>query len=146
MQADPDAGFVTVDAENRPRIRSVRAWLLDVHGTDSLNAMTVWVLSLASSRKIRDIEGNHHVALYFDDDEAISYLSISGTAILHRDPDDPKVRAFLDDEETKSYFWPEFPAEFVVVEVRPRWLEFMSLELPPEMKTWQPQAVVFLEE
>ena len=142
MEADQNVALTTVDATGQPRTRTVNARLANVDPSDPRKGMTVWVLTRASTRKVEQIRTHPNVTLYFNDDAKIIYLSIMGTAVLHDDPADPRVQPFLD-AETRQYFGPDFPREFMVIEVRPRWLEYLSPALPGHKERWTPQAVVF---
>jgi hypothetical protein len=39
--------------------------------------------------------------------------------------------------------WPDFPRDFVMPEVRARWLEYMGEGVDNHRETWRPQAVSF---
>jgi hypothetical protein len=40
-------------------------------------------------------------------------------------------------------FWPNYPAGYLLISVKPIWLEIMTPEIPIDAETWQPQAVRF---
>ena len=105
--------------------------------------MTVWIMTRESTRKVEQIRRNPKVTLYFNDDEKVSYLSIMGTATVLTDPTDPQLKQFIDIEGYKEFFWPEFPKGFVMIRVKPRWLEFMGNGIKNHMQHWRPQAVEF---
>lgn len=145
MESDQNAALTSVDAAGQPRVRTVNARLTDVDPTDPRKTMTVWVLTRASTRKVDQLRGHPKVTLYFNDDAKAMYLSIMGSAVLYDDPADPRLKRFLDDE-TRKFFWPDFPRDFLVIEVRPRWLEFLGPTVPGHKERWTPQAVVFTRE
>jgi hypothetical protein len=64
-----------------------------------------------------------------------------GTAVLHTDPGDPKVQRFLGKGE-EEFFWPEFPKGFIMIEVQPSWVEFISPTLSGHPEHWTPHAVL----
>ena len=138
---DSSVGLVTVDELNRPRVRSVRAFRLQRPAT-SRERFTVFVLTRLSTRKIEQIGTNPLVTLYFNEDQRASYATIMGRATVHRDPQNPRLRPFLD-SATVRFFWPAFPRDFVMIEVVPDWLEFIGPGLWNDPNTWRPQAVVF---
>jgi general stress protein 26 len=144
MEADKNVALVTLDAAGQPRTRTVNARLTDPDPADSRKAMTVWVLTRSSTRKVEQIRGHPKVTLYFNDDDKITYLSIMGTAVVYDDPADPRVKRFLDDS-IRTFFWPDFPRDFLAIEVLPRWLEYLSPALPGHNERWTPQAVVFTQ-
>lgn len=149
MAADPDAALVTVDASGQPRVRSVRAFLAEPDATDPRAAMTVWVMTREGTRKIAQVRDHPQVSLYFDDDAKTSYLSIMGAATVHTDPAHPPIAALLARKDLEGYaafFWPEFPKGFVMIEVRPRWIEFMGPGVANHPQHWRPQAVAFPDE
>lgn len=142
MAADSVVALVTVDASGRPRVRSVRALLDPVDPGMPKSGFTVWVMTRFATRKIDQIRANPTVSLYFNDDGNDSYASIVGTAVVHTDPEHPGARQRYKSEDVKSY-WPDFPRDFVMLEIRPRWLEFIGPGIANDERTWRPQAVVF---
>lgn len=138
---DSSTGMVTVDADGRPRIRTVRAFRL-ARPADERERFTVFVLTRLSTRKLEHIAANPLVTLYFNEDHRTTYTTLMGRATIHRDPELPRLREFLD-PATVHFFWPDFPRDFVMVEVVPQWLEFIGPGLWNDPETWRPQAVVF---
>ena len=138
---DSSVGLVTVDEFDRPRVRSVRAFRLERPAT-ARERFTVFVLTRTSTRKIDQIAKNPLVTLYFNEDARASYATIMGRATVHRDPQNPRLKPFLD-PATVQFFWPAFPRDFVMLEVVPDWLEFIGPGLWNDPDTWRPQAVVF---
>jgi general stress protein 26 len=138
---DSSVGLVTVDEFNRPRIRTVRAFR-PKNPTSARERFTVFILTRTSTRKIDQIAKNPLVTLYWDEDNHVTYATIMGRATIHRDPKNPRLQQFLD-PATEKFFWPEFPKDFVMLEVVPDWLEFIGPGLWNDPTTWRPQAVVF---
>ena len=138
---DSSVGLVTVDEFNRPRIRTVRAFRLKNPST-ARDRFTVFILTRTSTRKIDQIAKNPLVTLYFNEDQRAAYATLMGRATVHRDPKNPRLQSFLD-SATVKFFWPAFPADFVMIEVTPDWLEFNGPGLWNDPDTWRPQAVVF---
>lgn len=64
-----------------------------------------------------------------------------GTATIH---DDPESKARLK-HRLLDVFWPDYPEGYLLISVKPVWLEIMTPQIPIDAKTWQPQAVRFDE-
>ena len=147
MESDENAALVTVDSDGQPRARTVRAFLSDKNPSDPRSSMTVWVMTRDSTRKVEQVRNHRQATLYFNDDPKTSYLSVMGQAIVHTNPEHPAIRAILsrkDMEGYAEYFWPQFPSGFVMIEIRPDWIEFMDpTEIKPQTQNWRPQAVEF---
>lgn len=142
MEGDQNVALVTVDAGGRPRIRSVRAFLDPVDPSRRDRGFTVWVMTRFATRKVDQIRANPKVTLYFNDDAKGSYVSIMGTAVVHTDPTNPGAKRHYDDEDVK-FFWPDFPRDFVMLQIQPEWLEYIGPGVSNDETTWRPQAVVF---
>ena len=134
MAKDINAALVTVDSEGQPRARTVEP----VSPEDD---WTIWVATNPLTRKVTEIVENSKVTLYYDDDDAGTYLAIMGTATIH---DDPESKARLK-HRLLGVFWPDYPEGYLLISVKPVWLEIMTPEIPLDAKTWQPQAVRFDE-
>lgn len=143
MESDENMALVTIDNKGQPRVRSVRAFLSEVDPVDKRKGMTVWVMTRDTTRKLKQIRQRPQVTLYFNDDAKLSYLSIMGTAVIHTDPEAPRVKPFVSLEGYKEFFWPQFPRGFVMIEIIPRWIEFMGPGIKNHKEHWRPQAVEF---
>lgn len=143
MRRDGTAALVSVDASGAPRIRSVGSFLRDSTRSDR-ERFTVYVLTRRSTRKLDQLARNPRVTLYYNDDARISYATLMGRATVHLDPSAPQLQSFLD-SATIAFFWPRYPADFVMLEIVPDWLEFMGPGAWNHPETWRPQAVVFDE-
>lgn len=135
IAGDPTAALVTVDAEGRPRVRSVTTSGLGDDGS-------IWIATRPTTRKVRQIEGNPSVALYFADDDGHAYVSVMGEAILHRDVATFEARSPIRGEWLHQ-LWPDYPEDFLLIEVRPAWLEVLGHGIEASVDAWRPQAVVF---
>lgn len=143
MESDENMALVSVDSHGQPRVRTVRAFLNKVDPSDLTKGMTVWVMTRESTRKVEQIRQRPEVTLYFNDDATFSYLTIMGAAVVHTDPTNEKVRPFLEMEGYKEFFWPNFPDGFVMIEIEPRWIEFMGPGIKNHPQHWRPQSVEF---
>ena len=142
MVADTNVALISVDGAGQPRVRTVRAFLDPVDPARPASGATVWVMTRLSTRKVDQIRAHPQVTLYFNEDNATRYVSIMGNAVVHTDPEHPGAKRHYDAEYAR-FFWPDFPRDFVMLEVRPRWLEYMSPGTRPAVDSWRPQAVVF---
>lgn len=142
MLADENVALVSVDADGRPRVRTVKAFLDPPVAGRPAAGLTVWIMTRRTTRKVEQIRQHDKVALYFNDDDKLSYATLMGTAIVHTDPATPGAKRHYDEEYAK-FFWPAFPEDFVMIEVRPDWLEYMGPGVPNDRNTWRPRAVVF---
>jgi general stress protein 26 len=142
MLADSNVALVTVDATGQPRVRTVKAFVEPFESGRPEKGVTVWIMTRFTTRKVDQIRGNSNVTLYFNDDARIEYATIMGTAIVHTDPEHPVAKKFYQDGYAE-FFWPEFPEGFVMIEVKPRWLEYLGPGMAGHKDTWRPQAVVF---
>lgn len=134
IASDPDCALITLDENARPRVRTVTASAPDEN-------MVIWVATRPDTRKVRQISQNGKVALYFDDDEAASYVSIMGTATLHDDQATKVAKNFYDPARLKM-FWPDFPDDYLLIRIEPDWIEVMGHGIQGHPRTWRPQAVV----
>ena len=142
MLADSNVAVVTVDSMGQPRVRTTKAFIAPVDSTDPAMGVTVWIMTRLETRKVEQIQRHPQVTLYFNDDARVEYATIMGIATIHRDPDNPQAKAFYE-KGYKEFFWPDFPRDFVMIEVKPVWLEYLGPEIAAHPDTWRPQAVVF---
>jgi general stress protein 26 len=144
MLADSNVALVTVDSLGQPRVRTTKAFVAPVDSTDPAKGVTVWIMTRLGTRKVDQMRRHPQVTLYFNDDKRAEYATIMGTATIHRDPNHPQAKAFYEGGY-KEFFWPDFPRDFVMIEVRPLWLEYLGPGIAGHPMTWRPQAVVFRE-
>jgi general stress protein 26 len=142
MLRDSNVAVVTVDSAGQPRVRTTKAFVAPVDSTDPAEGVTVWIMTRLTTRKVEQMRRHPQVTLYFNNDDRIEYATIMGIATIHRDPDNPQAKAFYENGY-KEFFWPDFPRDFVMIEVKPVWLEYLGPEIPAHPNTWRPQAVVF---
>jgi general stress protein 26 len=134
MAKDFNAALVTVDSEGQPRARTVEPFSPE-------DDWTIWVATNPLTRKVTEIVDNSKVTLYYDDDAAGTYLAVMGTATIH---DDPESKARLK-HRLLDVFWPNYPEGYLLISVKPVWLEIMTPEIPIDIQTSTPQAVRFDE-
>jgi general stress protein 26 len=147
IAADTNTAFITVDSSGRPRVRTVYT-IVEEKSSNTISKDTkIWIMTRASTRKVAQLQIDPRVTLYYNDDAAVKYASIMGTATLFTDPNEPEAALFLStqvDQFMTQYFWPGFPKDFALIRVQPQWVEFLSKNnAHGDPKTWRPQAVVF---
>lgn len=142
MLADENAALVTVDAMGQPRVRSVHAFLDPADSARAASGVTVWVMTRRTTRKVAQIRQHPQVTLYFNDDAQDKFATVMGTAVVHTDPENPGAKRHYDATWTR-FFWPDFPRDFIMLEIRPQWLEYLGPGVPADSQSWRPQAVVF---
>jgi general stress protein 26 len=135
IKADPVAAFVSVDPLGRPRVRSVNTSSPD-------STMTIWVATRPGTRKLAQIQENASVTLFYNNDSEGNYVSIMGQAVLHEN------RRFIEannpfSEQWTDQFFPDFPENMVLIEIKPVWMEVMGQGISASEETWRPQAVTF---
>jgi len=134
MGADPLCALITTDAQGHPRARTVEPFPPEPD-------LTVWIATNPSTRKVGEIRDNPRVTLYYDDDPGESYVTIMGTARIHEDLETKLRRRHRLIEK----YWPAFPEDYTLIEVKPIWLEVVVPGIPNHPKTWRPQEVRFDE-
>lgn len=145
MIADSNVAVVTVDSIGQPRIRTTKAFVSPVDAADPAKGMTVWIMTRLATRKVDQMRRHPQVTLYFNNDERTEYATLMGIATIHRDPNHPQAKAFYENGY-KEFFWPDFPNDFVMIEVRPLWVEYLGPTIAAHSDTWRPQAVVLAQE
>ena len=130
---DASAGLITIDSDGQPRVRTVDVRPL---GDD----MSFWVATKPNTRKVLQIHANPKVTLYFSLDDEFSYVSVMGTAILHDDFDLKEAKKWRS-EATRKAFWPNYPDEYLLIEIRPIWIEVLGNGIAPHPETWRPQGI-----
>lgn len=103
--------------------------------------MNVWLGTNRNSRKIREIEGNPEVSLFYAAPGGRGYVTISGRALL------------VDDEKEKESRWkPAWDAfyadrvsEFILIKVVPERLEVLDFRngIAGDPATWEAPSIQF---
>ena len=124
------SALITVDEFGQPRARTV-----DPRQPDE--SMTVWVATQPQTRKVAQIEGHRQVTLYYFDRGRAEYVTVMGRATLHRDAE--TIERFWLDEWDE--FYPDRPADVVLIEVVPERIEVLGRGVDPDPVTWVPQGI-----
>lgn len=135
IQADPYMTLVTVDEHGQPHARIME------HSPPDEN-MVIYFSTIPGTRKLEQIRQNPKVTLFFNGPGDFSYLSVIGLATIHTDISTIKEHAWRE-PAARAQFWPDYPDNFVLVRLQPRWLELVAPQLESRETDWRPQAVVF---
>lgn len=103
--------------------------------------MVIWFGTNPKSRKVREIQRNPQVTIYYVDPAAQAYVSIQGTARLINSQQQ-KERHWK--EEWKA-FYPDRDKNYLLIAVKPQRLEVISVKagLTGNPITWEPHSVTF---
>jgi general stress protein 26 len=107
--------LITVDENGKPHAREMDPF---TPGED----MVVWLGTSPKTRKVKQIENNPNVVVFFYDTKGLSYVSIEGKARLINDPT-------LKAKYWKSYwdqYYPDRDKDFELIQVTPVRLELIS--------------------
>ena len=130
---DTIATLITVDANNQPRARSI---LVSPPDDD----LSLWMATRPNSRKLDQLRTNPAATLHFADDPHAAYLSLMGEARIHTDTTTIQAKNPYRGPALTQYF-PNFPADFVLLGFKPQWLELAASDIPSKPTTWQPQGL-----
>ena len=136
IESDAVATLISVDAAGRARARSV-----DCGGPDA--QWRFWIATRPGTRKVEQIERNPEVTLHFETDADGGYVSVMGRARIHRNDRDLFDRRNPIAPDLMPTLFPDYPSEFLLLEIQPTWLEVLTPEIEASAETWRPQSVVF---
>ena len=127
------ATLATVDEDGQPRTRIVDAFAPN-------DDMLIYVATKPNTRKVKQIEENHQVTLFYFDPVQFNYVSIMGNAKLI---DDIAVKTKMRRESDTEKFYPNFPDDYILIEISPIWLEGLFPGYRGDPDTWMPARVNF---
>ena len=129
------AALVTIDDGALPRVRSVAT-------RDPEADMTVWILTHPVSRKVAQIRARSEVALHYVDIDNMAEVTLMGLAELHDDAKTLQAKNFYSSEQMTQY-WPGFPKGYVMIAVRPLWLEIAAprTAIKGDRSRWRPAGL-----
>lgn len=132
MAAARYCALATVGEDGRPQVRAMDPFPPE-------KDLTVWLATNPRSRKVRQIEADPRVALYYFDPAGGAYATLHGRARLVDDPEEKQARW----KEEWSAFYPDREAGYLLIEVTPERLEVVSEKhgLVGDPDTWAPSAV-----
>jgi general stress protein 26 len=109
--------FMTVDEEGKPRAREMSPFPPE-------DNWVIWLGTFPTSRKVKQIQNNPNVVVFYYDTKGMSYVSVSGKARLVNDPD---LKAKYWKEGWKQ-FYPDRDTHYILIEVTPERLEVCSFK------------------
>jgi general stress protein 26 len=124
--------FVTVDEEGKPQARTMSPFPPE-------DNWVIWLGTFPTSRKVKQIQNNPNVVVFYYDTKGMSYVSISGKARL---VNDANLKAKYWREGWQRYY-PDRDKQYILIEVTPERLEVCSFEynlfwdsqgIPPSVK------------
>ena len=132
-----DAGtcaLITLDTEGLPRVRTMDPFLPD-------SLFVIWLATNPDSRKAGQIRNDPRVVLYYAAPDQSGYVTVTGKATLIDDP--AKLRKHW--KEAWAGFYPDRPEGYLLIRVRPEWLEVISYthDIQGDPHTWQPPRIYF---
>jgi general stress protein 26 len=134
VEAARYCGFITFDGSGNARIRTMDPFRPD-------DDWSIWMGTNRASRKVRDIEGDPRVTLYYFSSDRAGYVAVYGTARL---VDDPVLKASRWKEEWEA-FYPDRQGQYLLIEVTPDRLEVIdySRAIGGDPESWEPPSVDF---
>ena len=124
--------LITIGEDGHPQARTI-----DPSPPDA--QMKVWFATNPATRKVRQIERDPRVTLYYFDEQSPGYVTLIGTARIIDDPQ-AKQRLWL---ERWTPFYPEGATTALLIEVTPLRIEVVDINrgVIGDPKTWLPPSV-----
>lgn len=126
--------LITVDSSGQPQVRTMNPFPPE-------EDMTVWIATNSRSRKVREIQHNPRVTLYYADHaKATGYVAIAGRAVLVDDMNEKLKR--------KRAYWKEsFPDwnYLILIKVIPERMDVLNYKhhVLGDSVTWRTPTVEF---
>jgi len=134
MGAARYCAMVTMGESGRPEVRTMDPFPPE-------EGMTIWMGTNRHTEKVREIQRDSRVTLYYQSPDAVGYVTIAGRARL------------VDDEAEKTSRWkPEWEgfyqdraSDYILIELIPERMEIIdySRGILGDPVTWEPPSVVF---
>ncbi len=130
-----DAGYcalITVDSTGQPQARVMDAFLPE-------DDMVVWLATNPRSRKVRNIQRNPRVTLFYFDQEGLGTVSLICKAKLVNDAEE-KARRWKEEWEP---FYPSRQTDYILIMVITEKVEIVSIKhsITGNEKTWAAPTV-----
>ena len=134
MLAAKTCALITVDEDGQPRVRAMDPFPPE-------DDFTVWFGTNPKSRKVRQVQNDSRVALYYLDSDATGYVMISGIAQLINDPKE-KLKHWKD---AWKEFYPDKNENYMLIKVSPISMEISSAPrgVEGDSLTWKPATILF---
>ena len=126
--------LITVDEKCRPDTR-----LMDPFPPEQ--DFTVWLGTNPQSNKVRQIEGNPNVDLFYMEKDSYGYVVLHGTAQIVDDPREKELRW----KEGWEAFYPDRSTSYLLIRITPVSMEIVSYAhgITGDPVTWQAPTVLF---
>ena len=134
MTAASICTLITLDEEGVARARAMDAFPAD-------DNFIIWFGTNPKSRKVKQIEHDPRVTLYYFDKPTASYVMIHGNAEIMNSREVKENHW----KEAWQNFYPDYPENYLLIKVTPEWLEVISEArgISGDPITWQPPVVRF---
>ena len=126
--------LITVDENGKPHAREMAPFSPE-------NDWVIWLGTSPVSRKVKQIQNNPDVVVYYYDPDGMSYVSIAGKARLVDDPD-KKAKYW---RESWKVLYPDRDKDYILIQVTPEVLEVASVKYQIFWDpSWAPQSFDFI--
>jgi general stress protein 26 len=134
MEAARYCGLVTFDESGDPRVRTMDPFPPD-------EDWSIWMGTNRESRKVRDIEADPRVTLYYYSPDHVGYVAVYGSAVFVDDPEEKTSRW----KEEWEPLYPDRDAQYLLIHVIPKRLELLNYSrgIAGDPETWEPPSVEF---
>lgn len=134
METSRYCALITLDESGHPQVRTMDPFLPN-------EDMVVWLGTNIYSRKVREIDNDSRVTLYYEAPNGSGYAVIQGNAYLVDDPE--KMEKYWKDEW--DAFYPDKDSTFSLIKVIPKKLEiiYYSYGITGSSKTWAVPHIEF---
>lgn len=128
--------LISLDDEGRAHPRAMDPFLPE-------KDFTIWFGTNPNSRKVRQIQNDSNVTLYYLAKDDSGYVSIYGKAEIVNDFNFKK-KYF---KESWQAFYPNYPEEYRLIKFTPEWMEVISIPhgINGDRVTWTPPLIKFDE-
>ena len=109
--------FITVDENGKPQARTMSPFPPE-------EDMVIWLGTNPRSRKVKQINNNPNVMVFYYDTERASYVSVAGQARIVNDPE-KKAHYW---KESWTRYYPDPEKDYTLIEVTPERLEICSFK------------------
>ena len=126
--------LITVDEYGKPHAREMDPFAPE-------DDMVIWLGTNPQTRKVKQIQNNPNVSVFYYDPKTFSYVSIEGKALLVNDSDQ-KLKHWKD---YWKVYYPDREKDFILIKVIPDRLEVVSFQYNLFWKTvsYMPHSVDF---
>lgn len=125
--------LITLDEAGQPQVRTMDPF-------EPEQDFTVWLATNPKSRKVKQIENNPMVTLYYADGDN-GYVSLYGSAELVNDQAEKDTRW----KEGWEQFYPNRKEGYLLIKVKPSRIEIIDYKsgIHGDSITWQPEDIRF---